>query len=93
MLEAILLSAAGGFAYQIFPFIEAIRDGKTIPSQFNKETLILVTAYALLGAFFGYIYYDPNVHLNKFLIVHIGASAPMLLKTFTSMPNIPEKTD
>lgn len=89
MTEAILLSAAGGAAYQLFPFIEGLRGGNTIPSQLNWRTMIFLVSYAILGALIGYAYFDSTNSFNKMLAIHVGASAPLILRTLgTTVPKI-----
>jgi len=86
----ILIAAGGGLALQLLNLLE-------IPQLKNKDRpdfkdWVYYLPYIinpLIGAFITFVYLKANTTLNPVLALHIGASAPVILRTMAStLPKI-----
>lgn len=83
--EPIVLSIIGGLLYQLFPIIEnAKKNRKSKPDQFNWRLLFILPFYCLLAGIIGYVYFEGIEEVNKVMALHVGASAPLILRALGS---------
>jgi hypothetical protein len=88
--EPVIISTLGGAAVQLLYLV----DGLNAPSD-RKPDFKSVSYYfgilvnIALSAILGYVYFDDTQKLNKIVYFHLGASAPLILRTLaTSLPEL-----
>lgn len=65
--------------------------GVRILSPFYYLSIIL---NIILGIILGFVYFDDSQKINKIVYFHVGASAPLILRTLaTTLPNIVHPSD
>jgi len=84
-IQLICIAAAGGFVIQLLNLLELPKLKKEERPNFHDWVYYIpYLINPILGAFLAFIYLSSNTHLNSILALHIGASAPVLLRTMVS---------
>jgi hypothetical protein len=86
----ILIAAGGGLALQLLNLLELPQLKKKERPDF-KDWVYYIPYFVnpLIGAFITFVYLKANTTLNPVLALHIGASAPVTLRTMaTALPKI-----
>jgi len=86
--EGVAIATFGGVAYFLLAFLET----KRLPKEKRPDLRDLsywfgFIAYTFLGGLLGYVYFggvDPS-EINKMLSLHIGLTAPMILRTMANI--------
>jgi hypothetical protein len=88
--EPVLVSSLGGLAVQLLSFVEAANAPIDRKPDFKSIIYYIVILVNIgLSAILGFIYFDDAQKLNKIVYFHIGASAPLILRTLaTTIPSI-----
>ena len=83
--EPVILSGLGGLCYPLLAFFES----RNVPK--NKRIDLLNIRFfmlVLLNVFFalliGYAYFSGKSDVNKLLAIHIGISAPLIIRTMAA---------
>ena len=93
MSEYILISAVGGFTYNIVPLLELWKTSKESRPDF-KDWLYWLPYFVwpLLAGFLLYLYESPDIKVTKFLAFHIGISTPLIIrKMIEVLPVTPDE--
>lgn len=88
--ELLLIAAGGGLGLQLLNLLELPNLEKKDRPNF-KEFIYYIPYIVnpLIGAFIAFVYLKSNTVLNPILALHIGASAPVVLRTMAStLPKI-----
>lgn len=84
-MGAVILGAIGGLLIQLLSLAELYRIPKSRRPDFKD--FIYWLPY-LINPFFGgilaYAYFDGQEHVNKLLAIHVGASAPLIIRSMIS---------
>ena len=92
MSEYIVISAIGGFTYNVVPLLELWKTPKESRPDF-KDILYWLPYFAwpILAGFLLYLYEIPDMKITKLLAFHIGLSAPLIIrKMIEVLPVSPE---
>lgn len=85
-MEAIILAALGSTCIQLLNLLELSKVPKSRRPDFKDIAYWLpYIINPLFGALIGYAYFDGQVHVNKLLAIHIGASAPLIIRSMSSV--------
>jgi hypothetical protein len=85
-MEAIILSALGGLCLQLLNLLELNKIPKSRRPDFKDFAYYIPYIVSpLFGALIGYAYFDDQEHVNKLLAIHIGASAPLILRSMSQV--------
>jgi hypothetical protein len=86
----ILIAAGGALAIQLLNLLEIPNLKKRDRPDFKDWVYYIpYLINPLLGAFITFVYLKANTTLNPVLALHIGASAPVILRTMAStLPKI-----
>ena len=92
MSEYIVISAIGGFTYNIVPLLELWKSPKQSRPDFKDFFYWLpYFVWPLLAGFLIYLYEIPDMKVTKLLAFHIGISAPLIIrKMIEVLPVAPE---
>lgn len=87
--EATYLAALGGLCIQLLSLLELYNIPKTRRPDFKDFTYwIPFVINPFLGGLVGYAYFHNQNEINSLLAIHIGVSAPLVLRTMsTIIPN------
>jgi len=84
-MEPVTLGAIGGLLIQLLSLAELAKVPKSRRPDFKD--FIYWLPY-LINPFFGgiltYAYFDGQDHVNKLLAIHVGASAPLIIRSMIS---------
>ncbi len=81
----ILIAAGGGFALQLLNLLELSQLKKKDRPDFKDWVYYIpYIVNPIIGAFITFVYLQANTTLNPVLALHIGASAPVFLRTMAS---------
>tara|TARA_R110000868_G_scaffold147163_1_gene368407 strand:+ start:1892 stop:2173 length:282 start_codon:yes stop_codon:yes gene_type:complete len=84
-MELIYIGAGGGLALQLLSLLELPNiDKKDRPDFKDLVYYIPYVLNPILGAFIVFVYLKAQTELNPVLALHIGASAPVILRTMAS---------
>jgi len=84
-IELIFIAAGSGLAIQLLNLIELSNIDKKDRPNFKEFVYYLpYIINPIIGAFIAFVYLKANTQLNPVLALHIGASAPVILKTMAS---------
>ncbi len=89
-IQLILIAAGGGLALQLLNLLEIPHLEKNDRPDF-KDWVYYIPYFInpIIAAFIAYVYLKANTTLNPVLALHIGASAPVILRTMAStLPKI-----
>lgn len=88
--EPVIITTLGGLAVQLLNIVEGLNAPKDRRPDFSSFSYYIgVIVNVLLSAILGYVYFDEEDHFNKVVYFHIGASAPLILRTLaTTLPEI-----
>ena len=92
MSEYIVISAIGGFIYNVVPLLELWKAPKESRPDF-KDFLYWLPYFVwpILAGFLIYLYEVPGMTITKLLAFHIGISAPLIIrKMIEVLPVSPE---
>lgn len=83
--EPMILCSLGGFCYPFLIFLEydAAKKSKTITFTKLRDYISLII-YVFFALLVGYAYFSTNEEVNKILAIHVGVSAPLILRTMAN---------
>lgn len=86
--EPVIISTLGGVAVQLLYILDGLNAPKDRSPDFKSVSYYFGIAVNLaLSAILGYVYFDNVDKFNKIVYFHIGASAPLILRTLaTTLP-------
>lgn len=87
--QIILIAAGGGLAIQLLTLLEIQQLEKKNRPDFTDFTYYIpYLINPVISAFVAYVYVQAQTQLNPILALHIGASAPLILRSMASaIPN------
>lgn len=84
MSEAVYLATTGGLAIQLLSLLELPNLPKNRRPDFKDFIYWLpFIINPFLGGLIGYAYFNHQQEVNSLLAIHIGASAPLILRTMS----------
>ena len=87
--QIVIIAAGGGLAIQLLTLLELPQLEKKNRPDFSDFTYYIpFLVNPIISAFVAYVYVQAQTQLNPILALHIGASAPLILRTMAStIPN------
>ena len=87
--EPIYLAAFGALGVQLLALMELFKVQKNRRPDFRNIIYWLpFLIHPLLGAGLGYVYFGDEIQVDRMLAIHIGISAPLIIRTMaTVVPN------
>ncbi|MDO3641505.1 hypothetical protein [Mucilaginibacter sp. L3T2-6] len=84
-MEPIVLGAVGGLLIQLLSLAELAKVAKSRRPDF-KDFIYWLPYFInpFFGAVLAYAYFDGQDHVNKLLAIHVGASAPLIIRSMIS---------
>ena len=85
----VLYTALGGVAIQLLTVIDGLKAPKDRQPDFKSFSYyIALLLNVSLSVILGLVYFDEKANLAKVVYFHVGASAPLILRTLA--PPVPE---
>lgn len=86
MTEAVYLSTLGGLAVQLLTLVEVRNLPKSRRPDFKDFVYWLpFVINPFFGGLIGYAYFNHQPEVNSLLAIHIGASAPLVVRTMSTV--------
>ncbi len=88
--EPVIISTLGGAAVQLLYIVDGLNAPLDRRPDFKSMSYYFgIVVNIALSAILGYVYFDESQKLNKIVYFHLGASAPLILRTLaTSIPEL-----
>jgi hypothetical protein len=88
--DPVIISTLGGCAVQLLYILDGLNAPKDRSPDFKSVSYYFgILLNLALSAILGYVYFDEMENFNKIVYFHIGASAPLILRTLaTSVPEV-----
>jgi hypothetical protein len=88
--EPVIISTLGGVAVQLLYVLDGLNAPKDRSPDFKSVSYYFgIVVNLALSAILGYVYFDEAEKFNKIVYFHIGASAPLILRTLaTTVPEV-----
>lgn len=84
--EPIILSGLGGLTYPLLVYLEHDSTKKSKQITFKKtRDYVAVFIYVFFALLVGYAYFKGQNEVNRLLAIHIGISAPLILRTMSNI--------
>lgn len=84
--EPVILSGLGGLSYPLLSMVEGLtlKNSKR-PTYKDLAFYISIIINVFFALLIGYAYFDNKTLDNKLLAIHIGVSAPLILRTMANI--------
>lgn len=88
--EPVIISTLGGVAVQLLYILDGLNAPKARRPDFSSISYYFgIIVNIALSAILGYVYFEEPQNLSKVVYFHIGASAPLILRTLaTTVPEV-----
>lgn len=88
--EPVIISTLGGVAVQLLYVLDGLNAPKDRSPDFKSVSYYFgIVVNLALSAILGYVYFDDIEKFNRIVYFHIGASAPLILRTLaTTVPEV-----
>ena len=84
--EPVILAGLGGLSYPLLAFLEFDSTKKSKSVTFTKfRDYFVLLLYVFFAILVSYAYFEGEKDVNKLLAIHIGISAPLILRAMSNI--------